>query len=68
MVTCCLTEQGQAVIERLGRARQSWIEHMAVLLNDNEVESVVRAMEIMVSAVERHRHAEPTTVVGQQMG
>ena len=53
VVLCRLTSLGREEVERLWRIRRTRVEAIANLLTPQELESVVRAMEILATAVGR---------------
>lgn len=53
VVTCQLTAEGQALIERFWRMQQRQLEVVAGILSDAELGRVVEAMELMAAALER---------------
>ena len=67
VVLCRLTPLGREGVERLWHIRRSRVEAIADLLTPQELESVVRALETLATAVEREAPVRSGEIGGEDI-
>jgi DNA-binding MarR family transcriptional regulator len=68
VVFCSVTERGRSEMERLWSLRREQITRLAELLNDEDLELVTRAMEIILEALNRDKKDLETKTKGSLPG
>ena len=66
VVMCHLTASGRAEVERFWQIKRSRLEALADILTPEELATIVEALEVLSSALERHSRRQDAVAAGDQ--